>query len=77
MENPLLGEFNTPHGVPPFELIKVEHFVPAYIEAIQTKCRRNCCIVSNTEAPTFENTIEALEFSGKLLNQGKCNFYKP
>jgi peptidyl-dipeptidase Dcp len=74
MENPLLGEFNTPHGVPPFELIKVEHFVPAYTEAIKQNAEEIAAIVSNTEAPTFENTVEALEFSGKLLTKVNATF---
>jgi len=69
MENPLLSEFTTPHGVPPFELIKVEHYVPAYTEAIQIHNDEIAEIVNNPESPTFENTIEALEASGKLLTQ--------
>ena len=69
MENPLLSEFTTPHGVPPFDLIKVEHYIPAYKEAIQVHNDEIAEIVNNPESPTFENTIEALEASGKLLTQ--------
>ncbi|MDX9695474.1 MAG: M3 family metallopeptidase [Bacteroidales bacterium] len=75
MENPLLSEFKTPHGVPPFDQIKIEHFVPAYIDAIAKHKEEINAIVNSTDAPTFENTIEALEFSGKLLNQVNATFY--
>ena len=74
MENPLLNKFETPHGVPPFELIKVEHFVPAYIEAIKQHDEEIVAIVNNPEVPSFTNTIEALEFSGKLLTQVDFTF---
>ncbi len=74
MENPLLSKFETPYGVPPFELIKVEHFVPAYQEAIKHHDDEIAAIVNNPEVPTFENTIEALDFSGKLLTQVDYTF---
>ncbi|NOQ26069.1 MAG: peptidase M3 [Bacteroidales bacterium] len=74
MENPLLSKFETPHGVPPFELIKVEHFVPAYIEAIKQHDEEIIAIVNNPEVPSFANTIEALDYSGKLLTQVDYTF---
>jgi peptidyl-dipeptidase Dcp len=74
MENPLLSKFDTPYGVPPFDLIKVEHFVPAYLEAIKQHDLEIAAIVNNPEVPSFENTIEALEFSGKLLIQVDYTF---
>ncbi len=74
MENPLLSKFETPYGVPPFELIKVEHFIPAYREAIKHHDDEIAAIVNNPEVPTFENTIEALDFSGKLLTQVDFTF---
>ena len=74
MENPLLQKFDTPHGVPPFDLIKVEHFVPAFTEAIEKHNQEIAAIVNNPELPTFENTVEALEFSGKLLIQVEYTF---
>ena len=49
MENPLLSKFETPYGVPPFELIKVEHFVPAYKEAIIQHNAEIEAIVNNPE----------------------------
>lgn len=74
MENPLLGEFKTPYGVQPFDLIKTEHFVPAYLEAIKQNTEGIAAIVNNTDAPTFENTVEALEYSGKLLIRIEATF---
>ncbi len=74
MNNPLLEKFDTPYGVPPFDLIKVEQFVPAYTEAIKQHDEEIASIVSNPEVPSFENTIEALEFSGKLLTQVDFTF---
>lgn len=67
--NPLLSTFDTPFGVPPFDKIKTEHYLPAFEEAVKKQEEEIDAIVSNTEAPTFENTIEALEKSGGLLNQ--------
>ena len=68
-ENPLLAEFNTPFNVPPFDAIKTEHFVPAFQEAIKAHDAEIEAIVNNTEDPTFENTIEAIDASGSLLHK--------
>ena len=68
-ENPLLSEFNTPFGVPPFEQIKPEHYMPAFEEGIRQHDAEIAAIIANPEAPTFKNTIEPLEFSGILLTQ--------
>ncbi|MCP5050596.1 MAG: M3 family metallopeptidase [bacterium] len=65
--NPFLSEFNTPFGVPPFDKIKVEHYVPAYKEGIKRQQTEIEAISSNTEAPTFANTIEAFERCGATL----------
>ncbi len=65
--NPLLTEFNTPFNAPPFEQIKVEHYEPAFIEAIKQHKAEIESIISNTDEPTFENTILDLEYSGSLL----------
>ncbi|MCF8381703.1 MAG: M3 family metallopeptidase [Bacteroidales bacterium] len=69
MKNPLLSEFSTPFGVPPFEEIKLEHFVPATQEAMKLHDAEINDIIANPEAPDFENTIVALERSGMLLDQ--------
>ena len=68
-KNPLLGEFDTPHGTPPFDKIKIEHWMPALEEGIRLSREEVDAIASNPEAPTFENTIEALERQGELLDR--------
>ena len=68
-ENPLLSEFSTPFGVPPFEQIKPEHYMPAFEEGIRQHDAEIAAIIANPETPTFKNTIEPLEFSGMLLTQ--------
>jgi peptidyl-dipeptidase Dcp len=67
--NPLLKEFETPHETAPFPLIKEEHFLPAFKEAIRKGETEIQAIVTNKEAPTFENTVVALEHSGRLLSR--------
>ncbi len=66
-ENPFLAEYNTPFGVPPFDKIKVEHYEPAIAEGIKQQLAEIETITSNTEEPTFENTILPLDNSGELL----------
>lgn len=74
-KNPLLTDFNTPFGVPPFDKIKVEHFEPAFIEAMKQQKAAIDQIVNSKEEPTFENTILALEYSGALLSKVSGVFY--
>jgi peptidyl-dipeptidase Dcp len=69
MENPFFKEWSTPFGVPPFDEIKVEHYVPAVQEGIKQQEAEIEAIVSNTDAPTFENTILAFDKSGALLSK--------
>jgi len=68
-ENPLLVEQNTPFGVPAFDKVKIEHYLPAFQEAIAANEAEIEAIVNNPEAPTFTNTIEALDRSGELLDK--------
>ena len=68
-ENPLLVEQNTPFGVPAFDKVKIEHYLPAFQEAIAANEAEIEAIVNNPEAPTFANTIEALDRSGELLDK--------
>ena len=68
-ENPLLVEQNTPFGVPAFDKVKIEHYLPAFQEAIAANKAEIEAIVNNPEAPTFANTIEALDRSGELLDK--------
>ncbi len=74
-ENPFFQEWETPYGVPPFDQIKPEHYIPAFEKGMQEQVAEVDAIVNQTEAPTFANTIEALEYSGKLLNQVALVFF--
>ena len=69
MENPFFTEWTTPFGVPPFEQIKVEHYVPATEEGIKQQQAEIDAIVANNEEPTFKNTIFAIDKSGELLKK--------
>lgn len=68
-QNPLLTEQNTPYGVPAFDKVKIEHYMPAFEKAIAENKAEIEAIVNNPEAPTFANTIEALDRSGELLDK--------
>ena len=67
--NPFYSEFKTLFGVPPFNLIKTEHYLPAVIRGIDEQQAEIDAIVNNPAAPTFENTILAYDKSGKLLEK--------
>jgi len=67
MTNPLLMEFNTPFGVPPFDQIKTSDYIPAFREAIRIHDHEIEEIVKNKELPDFQNTIVALERCGSML----------
>lgn len=75
MENPLLTESSNPYGAPQFDKIKNEHYLPAFKKGIEEGKAEIDAIVSNTEEPTFENTIEALEYSGRTLNKVSSVFF--
>jgi peptidyl-dipeptidase Dcp len=65
--NPLLADWNTPDKVPPFDLIKPEHFRPAYARALAEHEAEIAAIKADPAPPDFANTIDALELSGKTL----------
>ena len=65
--NPLLTEFNTPYGVPPFDQIKAEHYEPAFKFAMSLHNDEVAAILANKEEPTFNNTILELDRSGEML----------
>ncbi len=67
--NPLLDQPNTPFGVPAFDQVKIEHYLPAFEEAIKQNKAEVDAIVNNEAEPTFENTIVALDRSGLLLDR--------
>ena len=73
--NPFLSEYDTPFGVPPFEQIKPEHYKPAFEQGMKEQIAEIEAIVNNPEAPTFENTIVALDQSGQLLNKVSYVFF--
>ena len=74
-QNPFFSEFSTPYGVPPFDKIKTEHYMPAFVEGIRQDSLEIDAIANNPEAPTFANTIEALENTGALLSRVSNVFY--
>lgn len=74
-DNPLLQEWNTPYGVPPFDQIKDEHYEPAFEAAMKEQKGNVQKIVDNSDEPTFENTIVPLEFSGLLLSKVSGVFF--
>lgn len=73
--NPLLQESPLPYGAPQFDKIKSEHYMPAFKKAMAEGKAEVDAIVNNPDAPTFQNTIEALEFSGKTLHRVGAIFY--
>lgn len=68
-DNPFFTEWETPFGVPPFEQILPEHYIPAFTESMAREKAEIDAIVNNPDAPTFENTILAYDNSGEFLNR--------
>ena len=73
--NPLLTESKAPFGAPQFDQIKDEHYLPAFEQAIAEAKAEIDAIVANKAEPTFENTIEAMEYAGQTLNRVAGIFY--
>lgn len=73
-QNPFFTEWTTPFGVPPFDEIKNEHFLPAITEGMKIEVAEIEAIVNNSEAPTFENTILPYTTSGELLSNVRTIF---
>ena len=67
--NPFFAEYTTPFGVPPFDQIEVAHYKPALLKGMEEQSKEIEAIVANPDAPTFENTIVALDQSGELLTK--------
>lgn len=74
-DNPLIANWNTPFETPPFELIKNNHFEPAILEGIDEQEKEIDAIINNSEPANFENTIAALDNSGKLLAKVSSVFF--
>ena len=66
--NPFFQAYDTPFQVPPFDRIKSDHFKPAILEGISKHETEIAAIANNTETPTFDNTILAMENAGSLLS---------
>ena len=75
MENPLLSESPLEYGAPQFDKIKIEHYMPAFEQAIKDAKAEIDAIVANPDAPTFENTIEAMENGGEKLENVAMIFF--
>lgn len=74
-DNPFFSEYQTPFGVAPFNRIDNSHFLPAFAQGISEHAAEVQAIASNAEAPDFENTIAALDASGRLLNKVSMVFF--
>ena len=65
MTNPFFQAFDTPYGVPAFDKIAVADYMPAFTEGMKQQNTEIQAIIDNPDAPTFENTIAAMDYSGK------------
>ncbi len=74
-QNPLLKKFETPFGTPPFAEIQEKHYIPAFKEAMKQHQQEVIAIAENQEAATFQNTIDAIEASGEVLDRVSGVFY--
>ena len=67
--NPFLEEWNTPYGIPPFDEIQLSDYIPAVTAGIEQQKQELDAILANPDAPTFDNTVAAYEYSGELLTK--------
>ncbi|GIH09580.1 peptidyl-dipeptidase Dcp [Rhizocola hellebori] len=72
--NPLLTPSTLPYHLPPFALLRDEHYLPAYEQGMAEQLAEVTAIAEQADAPTFANTIEAMERSGQLLERAKLVF---
>ena len=75
MNNPLLTKSTLPYGAPQFDKIENQHYIPAFKKAIEEGKAEIDAIVNNPDTPSFENTIEALEYAGGTLSRISHIFY--
>ena len=73
-DNPLLTESSLPYHVPPFDKIKDEHFAPAMEKGMREELKEVEVVANSSEKPTFENTVVALERTGRLLDRAERTF---
>lgn len=69
VENPFFATWSTPFGVPPFDQIKAEHYLPAIEEGMKLEKAEIDAIINNPDVATFENTIAAYDSRGEFLNK--------
>lgn len=74
-DNPFYKKYENKYEAPPFEQIKTEHYMPAFRDGIAQQQAEIDAIANNPEAPTFANTIEALDYSGELLTKVSSVFF--
>ena len=74
-DNPFLSEYTTPFGVPPFDKIRITDYKPAFLQGMEEEQKEIEAICNNPEAPTFENTIVAMDRAGGLLRKVSSVFY--
>src|SRR3974390_2462962 len=74
-DNPLLNAWQTPHQTPPFDVIRPDHFLPAFEQAFADHSAEIAAISHDPATPDFANTITALERAGKLLTRVSAVFY--
>ena len=74
-DNPFFTTYKNKYGAPPFDKIKSEHYMPALKEGIKQQQAEIDAIAESKDAPTFANTIEALDYSGDLLNKVSAVFF--
>ena len=72
--NPLFSDFTAPFGIAPFEEITIDHFREGMLKGLEEQKKDVEAILNNTEVPTFENTIKALDQSGALLKKVRGTF---
>src|SRR5438067_6595426 len=72
--NPFLVESALPYHLPPFDKIKDEHFIPATEAGMQEQLKEVDAIAANAKKPTFDNTVVALERTGRLLDRAERTF---
>ena len=72
--NPFFSEFNTPFGIAPFEQITIDHYREGMLKAMEEQMKEVEAIINNSEAPTFENTIKALDQCGELMRKVRGTF---
>lgn len=75
VDNPFFQEWDTPFGVPAFDKIKTEHYVPAFEEGMRQHKSEIEAIINSTEEPSFDNVIAAIDYSGRMLDRVSTVFF--